>query len=354
MGGYLRNAWYVAMWAEQLREGEIVARTILEEDLVFFRTPDGIRALADHCPHRFAPLSMGQLLGDGRIRCGYHGLELDGAGRCVHNPHGNHAIPPGARVASYPVVERDSLVWIWMGEREPDVALLPDFSPFGDGVPALHVGRRDYMKINAAYTLVIDNLLDSSHVNYVHQGILGNDEMVAGRTTSVRHGNSLTVTRENQNVPVPGMYVPLFPVDGPCDKWVDTTWHPPSSIILKGGVCRPGAARDEGTGIYGAHLVTPETERTTHYHFSSSRWNVLTDDDAVNERIRDKMSEVRRFAFEHQDGPLIEAQQRVVDKLAAKGGARPALLTIDAGSARYGRILKELIDEERASRRETA
>ena len=100
MTQFLRNAWYVAMWAENLAPEQLVPRTILGEPLVFFRAPDGTAsAIEDRCPHRFAPLSRGRWLPSGRIQCGYHGLEIDGSGACVYNPHGNHHIPPAARKA---------------------------------------------------------------------------------------------------------------------------------------------------------------------------------------------------------------------------------------------------------------
>jgi phenylpropionate dioxygenase-like ring-hydroxylating dioxygenase large terminal subunit len=344
---FLRNAWYAIGWSEHLAAGELLARTVLNEELVFFREPAGaVCALADCCPHRFAPLSRGKLLPNGRLQCGYHGLELDGSGACVYNPHGNHNIPPAARVTSYPVIDRHGLLWIWMGERTPDPAAIPDFSPFGSDAVPLAIGVRDYLHLKCSYKLILDNILDSSHVNFVHPGILGNEAMISGRTAYTQDGNSVTVSRDSENVPVPGMYQALFPGEDVCDKWVDTTWHPASAIILKGGVGKPGAPRDEGTGIYGAHLATPETDRTTHYFFSSARWNMLTTGEAENTRIRDRLSEVRRFAFEHQDGPLIEAQQRSMDKLAAKGEVRPTLLAVDVGQVRFERILDALMAEE--------
>ena len=64
-------------------------------------TPDpsdgSVAALEDRCCHRAAPLSRG-VLEDGVVQCGYHGLEFDAAGACVHNPHGNGVIPPAAVV----------------------------------------------------------------------------------------------------------------------------------------------------------------------------------------------------------------------------------------------------------------
>ena len=122
---YLRNNWYQAAWASELSEAPL-ARTLLDEPIVFFRTGAGIAALQDRCPHRFAPLSAGRFQG-GTVTCGYHGLTFDGSGRCVHNPYGPITEP--MKVRSYPVAERHSAIWIWMGAQErADEALIPDVS----------------------------------------------------------------------------------------------------------------------------------------------------------------------------------------------------------------------------------
>jgi vanillate O-demethylase monooxygenase subunit len=105
-GTYLRNAWYVAGWSDDLADGKLLARTIMKEPIVFYRLPDGnVAALQDRCPHRFAPLSMGQIVNGDRIQCPYHGLEFGPSGACTLNPHGTKNIPPRARVRSYPVIE---------------------------------------------------------------------------------------------------------------------------------------------------------------------------------------------------------------------------------------------------------
>jgi phenylpropionate dioxygenase-like ring-hydroxylating dioxygenase large terminal subunit len=349
---FLRNTWYAALWSVELAEGALFSRTILGEPLVFFRRSDGtVAAIADRCPHRFAPLSRGKLLED-RIRCGYHGLEVDGTGRCVYNPHGNHHIPPAAAVESYRVVERHSVLWIWMGEREPDFDAIPPFFEYDDAVPPLYVGRRDYLMIEANYELIVDNLLDLSHTSYLHPGILGNDEMKTADNLLSQDGNTVTTGRRNDNVPCPGLYDPLFRGDGGnVDKWNAMTWYPASNLKLDSGVCPVGGSREQGTGIVAAHLLTPETERTTHYLFSSSRWNVLTQDDAANARIRKEMSDTRYFVFSEQDGPMIEGQQRNIDRVAQTREPRFALLAVDVATVRYQRILHTLIEEEQHERR---
>ena len=96
MSYYLKNTWYVATWADEVGR-QPLRRKLLDQDLAIFRKQDGQPvAIGNRCPHRFAPLSMGKLIGD-CIECPYHGLQFDGSGNCVVNPHGNKAIPPKAQ-----------------------------------------------------------------------------------------------------------------------------------------------------------------------------------------------------------------------------------------------------------------
>lgn len=108
-----KNAWYVACLPEDL-EGKPLGRTICGERMVFYR--GGARqvvALEDWCPHRGAPLSLGRVV-DGKLTCGYHGLEMGCDGRTVSMP--------GQRVGGFPsvkafaVVERYGFVWVWPGD----------------------------------------------------------------------------------------------------------------------------------------------------------------------------------------------------------------------------------------------
>jgi len=62
---YLREAWYLAAWAEEIKPGELFHRTLLDEPVVFYRLRSGaIAALHDRCPHRFVPLHLGKLEND--------------------------------------------------------------------------------------------------------------------------------------------------------------------------------------------------------------------------------------------------------------------------------------------------
>jgi phenylpropionate dioxygenase-like ring-hydroxylating dioxygenase large terminal subunit len=116
---FIEDAWYVAAWDHEIGPDVLLARTLLGKPLVFYRREDGgVVAMDDRCCHRAAPLSIGRKEGD-CVRCLYHGLKFDPQGVCVEMP-GQERIPPMARVRTYPVVERDRFVWIWMGA--PDLA----------------------------------------------------------------------------------------------------------------------------------------------------------------------------------------------------------------------------------------
>ena len=167
---FLRNYWYVAATDSEIGRKPL-ARTILNEPVVFFRTEDGTPvAFEDRCVHRHLPLSMGRLVGD-RLQCHYHGLQYDTAGRCVRIP-GQDQIPSTAKVKSYPVVERHRWVWIWMGDPAlADPAKITDFHWLDDPDWG---AKSSYLHVKSNWQLVVDNLLDLTHLAFVHETTIGN------------------------------------------------------------------------------------------------------------------------------------------------------------------------------------
>src|SRR5215475_7110115 len=141
---WIANAWYVAAWSHELEAGRLLARTIIDQPLVLYRTNDGeIVALEDRCCHRFAPLSLGRLEGD-ELRCMYHGLKFAPDGRCVEIP-GQKLIPQSAFVRHYPLVVRGSWVWLWMGDAAlADPAAIPPSLAIEDPAHRLMAGHLDY------------------------------------------------------------------------------------------------------------------------------------------------------------------------------------------------------------------
>ena len=122
---YAKNLWYVAAWSHDLKANQPLGVQILGESIVLWRNDQGrIAALQDRCVHRLAPLSLGRCEGD-KLRCMYHGLLYNASGAVTEIP-GQDVIPPQAKVRPYPVVDRHSWIWVWMGEASAaDETLIP-------------------------------------------------------------------------------------------------------------------------------------------------------------------------------------------------------------------------------------
>ena len=344
-GRLIRNAWYMAGWAEELAPGKVIGRTLLGEPVALYRKADGTPvALEDRCPHRFAPVSLGKLVAGDRLQCAYHGLELDATGACAHNPHGARNIPSRARVASYPIVEKHQGLWIWMGDKPADPARIPDFTVL-DNVPEFHSTKLDGIRIAADWQLIIDNLLDLSHVSYLHAGTLGNQDTINSTIEVTQDGEDIVISRLARNGEPPGMSAMQWPgCPSKVDIFTRMRWMAPSYINLFTGVCELDKPWETGTGIHALHFLTPETERSTHYWFTAVRFGVRVTDPGKNREIQDKIGKLRRHAFVVEDAPVIEAQQRVID--AASRQLDPVVLSVDAGTVRFRRAIDKLAEAE--------
>jgi phenylpropionate dioxygenase-like ring-hydroxylating dioxygenase large terminal subunit len=345
-GPYVRNHWYVAGWAEELAQGAMLARTIMDIPVVLFRKQDGsVAAIVDRCVHRFAPLSMGKLLPGDRIMCPYHGLEYDATGMCVHNPHGDKRVPSSAKLPSYTVVEKHMALWIWMGDKPADPAMIPDFSVL-DNPPDIALTKRDQMMMASNYQLMIDNLLDLSHTCYLHDGLLGNADVVESDIQVDQDGDDVVVSRYAPNSIPPGMFAQFWPGHPErIEKQTHIRWMAPSTLKLMTGICENGDKLENGTGYHAIHMLTPETSHTTHYFFTAVRFGLKTNDESFNRDMQEKIAKMRRFAFEEQDAPVVAAQQVRIE--GALEELKPVILPIDVGPVRYKRVLQKLLDAER-------
>ncbi len=115
--------WHAAATSDEVGDAPI-ERTILDERIVIFRQQDGtVATLDDHCPHYGLRLSTGAIVGND-IECTYHGLRFNGTGQCTFMP-AQPNVPQRFTVRSYPTVERDGTIFVWMGYPEDaDAALI--------------------------------------------------------------------------------------------------------------------------------------------------------------------------------------------------------------------------------------
>jgi phenylpropionate dioxygenase-like ring-hydroxylating dioxygenase large terminal subunit len=336
---FLRNAWYAAFWSTDLQDRPL-GRTILNERIVVFRNASSqIAALEDRCCHRAAPLSKGELDGD-YLMCGYHGLRYDIAGQCVKVP-GQRTIPPNSKVRSYPVHEKWNAVWIWMGDKDQaDIAKIPHLPWLDNPDWTLTTG---YLHVKASYQFIADNLLDLTHVTYVHKNTLAGDPREATTPTKTeRLPDGVRVGRWLLDFVPPPLFVKAGNFKGNVDRWQFVTWKPPSTIYLDIGCANAGSGapqgdRSQGISIWTNHLITPETETSSHYLYGYAR-NFALNDPGMSTLL----SEGSRTTF-LEDVDFLEAVQT-----HCRGGSIDGLVDLNADAAQLQarHMLSRLISAE--------
>ena len=338
---YLRNAWYAAAWSDEIGR-EPLARTFLDEPVVLFRDTAGTpKALADRCPHRFAPLSKGKLVGD-TIECPYHGLRFGSDGSCVYNYHG--PVPKAASVHRYPMMERYGVAWIWMGEAEQaHEDKLPDFGTFS--TDDRFAVARGYLHVGGNYQLAVDNLLDLTHAQFLHPA-LGNPNSSEHSTFTIKsEGSTVWASYFFDGEPVTPFKRMFW--DSPsetCDRWADMRWEAPSNLYLEVDTAECGHPREAAVVLVpSTHFLTPETGKTSHYFWMNAR-NCRIDDEELTEMFREGTDK----AFRTEDEPMISlVQDRMGD--SDFEDLKPVFLTTDRAAGKARQILAGLIDAERST-----
>lgn len=336
---FITNAWYVAAWARDLKR-ELLPVTILDQAVVLYRALDGAPvALEDSCPHRRLPLSMGRLRDD-RVECGYHGLTFDRTGACVRAPLTD--LPPArARVRSYPVTEKYGLVWIWMGApAQADPAGVVQIEHWD--APGWGLNAGDSMVVECDYRLITDNLLDPSHVAWVHDtSFAGADCDVTPLNTEIAE-QSVVVWRWMTGVEVAPFYQPLVGFAGRCDRRQEYRVSLPSIALSRAVFAPAGAGAPEGrphpeTAIMDSYsFLTPIDAHRTRYFWMQLR-NASPDDEALSARLGLSV----RAAFE-EDRRVLEA----VDK-GLRDHSGPSLnLAMDAGPLQFRKLVEAAIRRE--------
>ncbi|NML44036.1 Rieske 2Fe-2S domain-containing protein [Ramlibacter sp. G-1-2-2] len=331
------DRWWVAGFGWELKD-QPLARTLLDVPLVLFRTPDGqVAALEDRCCHKELPLSLGAIEPRG-LRCGYHGLLFDCQGTCVEIP-GQEAIPAKARVRSYELRERDQVLWLWHGstpDSRPDSE--PPAYPFHTD-PAFRFGG-DMVHYDAPYQLVHDNLLDLSHLGYVHVHTIGGNPglHMNAQMKVTQDGEVVKVVRHMPGSEAPPTYAQAWPFRGRIDRWQEIEFHLSHLRIWTGAVDEGDAPLDDpqrgGFHMRGFHGVTPETHASCHYF-----WTISTNPKSnVEEVTRIVVDQTARTFLE--DKEIVESQWRNQQRF----GFRPQMdIHVDAGPNRARRVIRQLV-----------
>ena len=338
---YLRNRWYCAAVSDELGAAPL-GRIFLDEPVVMYRKGEGaIVALEDRCCHRRAPLSKGKIEG-ANIRCGYHGFLYDATGQVIWVP-GQEKVPPGAKVRAYPLVEKHGFAWIWMGDpARADAEGIPDFHWNDDPEFAAVAGL---LPVAADYRLLMDNLLDLSHVSFLHAATIGSpDDRAPEVLTWDRGADWVKGTRIMRDCrPSPRMQAEGVTFN--IDRLQIMTYIPPANVVIDLLTTESGRKPGE-KGRHNDRLVildamTPETATSCHYFWSSCR-DYRLNDPQFDSFVKDIT--VKTFT---EDKVMLEAEQKVIE-------LRPEAPQIDVGGDTGGlqarRILERLIADEQGAR----
>ncbi len=278
---FIRNAWYVACFSEDVPHGRPFGRKLLGENVAFYRKLDGtVVAMKDRCPHRSFPLSASRVDGD-EIVCGYHGIRYDSEGRCKLVPTQAGA-PRALHVPTFKVIETAPVVWIWMGdpavaERTP----LPPAPWMLDG--SGWATSRSYLNVKASYVFLHENLLDLSHLTYLHAATFGTPDYAKAPFETELGSDTIVVRRTVQPTRLPPIYANPLNMQGvDAARIVTSTFWTPglsvSAVVLR-NLEEPEAERTDHH-IRTAQLVTPCDHTSVHYHFIVARDFAVEDKEA--------------------------------------------------------------------------
>lgn len=308
---FVRNAWYIAAWSEEIEAG-LLARTIMDQPIVLYRDAKGdVGALEDRCCHRGAPLTHGHIIDQG-LQCGYHGLTFDTKGDCVMVP-GQKNIPPQAHVRHFPLVERNQILWIWMGDPAlADESQIVDYPYHDDSAKWPH--RKAMFQIKSNYMLMIDNLMDLTHLGYVHGRTIGGDpnQHVAADMETRQTESGAYFIRWMMDHEPPPTYKKGGQFEGKVDRWQEFEYVGPSIVLQWSGALKAGdGAREdrtkEGFHLRLLHAATPETETTFHYFWSTAN-GYRQSDPAATQEMYDEI-----YPTFIEDKVIMEAQQERIN-----------------------------------------
>jgi len=250
----VRNQWYVVAFAADLpaaKRGLVGAKapvpmavSLLGDPLVLWRDVAGkAHCVADKCPHRSAPLSLGRVNGDsGHVECIYHGWQIDGAsGKVAEIPalQEGKAIPSNAKVRAYPALEQDGVVYIWPGIAEAAAAAEPPPRDVTDDGQLLcrpgsaFVVQHMCVDLPIDHALMVENLLDPAHIPFAHEGTIGSRKKVE------KLFMELTKTRQGLRGSVKQGYYNAF--EAPCNIVLHTPPVPGKMDMYQFVACTPTA-----------------------------------------------------------------------------------------------------------------
>ena len=334
----IHNAWYAVATSDEVSRTPF-GRDLMETSLVMYRDEQGAPVvLQNRCCHRSFPLAHGKVEGDS-IRCGYHGLLYDREGRCIEIPM-QDKVPPNLRLRNYPVIEKHPFLWVWFGPSETaDESPLPHPDWLGSPDRDMYVG---YLPIGASYVHMHENLLDLSHLSFLHETTFGTPEYATAPVELIVDGTGIEVWRRIE-CELPDIYaVPLHWQGTKVLRSSGSRFVSPGLQVNTGILNNleiPEAAQDPIPTFKAAQVITPVNRSKLHYWFAGCR-NFARHNNAVNEFMH--KAQIAAFS---EDQFALEQIDRL-QQVDRSGGIEEMHIPTDSAGIAMRRHLKALSDRE--------
>jgi vanillate O-demethylase monooxygenase subunit len=197
------------------------------------------------------------------------------------------------------------------------------------------------------YQLVLDNLMDLTHEEFVHASSIGQEELSESEFVVTHDDRTVTVTRWMHNIDAPPFWLKnmrdKFPgFEGKVDRWQIIRFEAPSTIRIDVGVAKAGTGapegdRSQGVNGYVMNTISPETAKSCHYFWAFMR-NYRLDSQLITTQLRNGVHGV--FG---EDEAMLTAQQEAID---ANPDYEFYSLNIDAGGMWVRRLIERMLQAE--------
>jgi vanillate O-demethylase monooxygenase subunit len=252
-------------------------------------------------------------------------------------------VPRTARLRTYPVVEQDSLVWVFIGEPEKAESVRIPRAPWLDQQGWTVVSGMEPLAARAS--LLVDNLMDLSHETYLHGGYIGTPEVAQTPiTTEVDDEAGIVyVSRHMDDAECPPFYAKSTGLQGRIARWQDIEFTPPCLYKLHSRIAPVGSVPNEdGTDPDAFHVevvyaITPETGSSTHDFWMVAR-DFALDDESVSDFLRENNRTVVL-----QDVVALDKLELVL--AGEPDGYQELSINIDTGGLAARRLIAQLAGE---------
>jgi phenylpropionate dioxygenase-like ring-hydroxylating dioxygenase large terminal subunit len=348
----IRNAWYSVGFSSDFECEKLHQQVITERAVVLWRSRQGeVVAFDDRCCHKRMPLSAGRFVDEGLLECAYHGLCFNSEGQCVRIPsQPGTPIPGRAKLARFPIVEQDGVVWIWPGDPQRVGNILPPPTPeIAD--PGWERVCSDPILVPSNSVLMIENALDVTHFYPLHEGNVGqnNDSAVPMRleTGEINGCEFIKSSREIDNYEQTPAFRDLlsYPV---ADSYSSQVMVGPGVILAERSLWPAGKRGDPATRrmFRNVHMFTPINRRSHIYRWvvnmPRGQFSGTHPSTPAITRVKEVLSPV--FA---QDIWALEKQQKMFE--LPDDGFEEMFLKADAAMSRGREILYRMQRAEQAS-----